>query len=294
MASNRALIGKTYTGETCVMTAASIAAYADATSDPNPRYRGEDAIAPPLSAVIFALKTAALPVTDAALIGDLSRVLKLLHGEQDIRWHRVMRPGDRLTTSATVTSIEEQACGELLEITTNTRDASGAPVVDMTWGFFLRGRGSREAIREARRKKNEAEAAAPAPLATPSGFELAWTVAMDQPARYAEASGDRNPIHVDENVAKMAGLRGVILHGMATMAFAQRAVVDRCLDGDPSRLRRMRVRFTKPVYPGATITARGKEIEHPTGSWSSVARIAFDVRDHAGATILKDGLAEAA
>ena len=43
---------------------------------------------------------------------------------------------------------------------------------------------------------------------------------------YAEASGDHNPIHQDEEVARSVGLPGVIAHGMYTMALAARAVAD--------------------------------------------------------------------
>lgn len=45
-------------------------------------------------------------------------------------------------------------------------------------------------------------------------------------ARYAEASGDTNPIHLDDEIARAVGLPGVIAHGMFTMALAARAVGD--------------------------------------------------------------------
>ena len=51
-----------------------------------------------------------------------------------------------------------------------------------------------------------------------------FTVTRDDLVRYAEASGDHNPIHQDEEVARSVGLPGVIAHGMYTMALAARAV----------------------------------------------------------------------
>src|SRR3954451_8439225 len=51
-----------------------------------------------------------------------------------------------------------------------------------------------------------------------------FTVTRADLARYAEASGDHNPIHQDESVATSVGLPGVIAHGMYTMALAARAV----------------------------------------------------------------------
>jgi acyl dehydratase len=80
----------------------------------------------------------------------------------------------------------------------------------------------------------------------------------DQTFRYAEASGDHNPIHLDAEFARgAAGLPGIIVHGMCTMAFAARAVVDGACGGDPARLRRIRVRFSRPVFPGEALTTRG-------------------------------------
>ena len=53
-----------------------------------------------------------------------------------------------------------------------------------------------------------------------------FTITRADLVRYAEASGDHNPIHQDEEVARSVGLPGVIAHGMYTMALAARAVAD--------------------------------------------------------------------
>jgi acyl dehydratase len=53
-----------------------------------------------------------------------------------------------------------------------------------------------------------------------------FTITRADLAAYAEASGDHNPIHQDEEVARSVGLPGVIAHGMYTMALAARAVTD--------------------------------------------------------------------
>ena len=86
----------------------------------------------------------------------------------------------------------------------------------------------------------------------------------------------------------MAGLKGVILHGLCTMAFAQRAIIDKAAGGDPARLSRMRVRFAKPVYPGETLITRGWSVEKQEGR----SLIGFEVRDANGEWVLKDGTAE--
>ena len=60
--------------------------------------------------------------------------------------------------------------------------------------------------------------------------------------RYAEASGDPNPIHTDPDFAKQVGLPGVILHGLWTMAQVARAH-SAVAGGDPRALRRLEVQF---------------------------------------------------
>jgi acyl dehydratase len=60
--------------------------------------------------------------------------------------------------------------------------------------------------------------------------------------RYAEASGDPNPIHIDGDFAKKVGLPGVILHGLYSMAQVARAHTD-VADGDPRSLKRLAVQF---------------------------------------------------
>src|SRR5688500_17808151 len=60
--------------------------------------------------------------------------------------------------------------------------------------------------------------------------------------RYAGASGDFNPIHIDEEFAKAVGLPGRILHGLWTMAQVARAA-EQAAGGDPTALRRLSVQF---------------------------------------------------
>jgi acyl dehydratase len=66
--------------------------------------------------------------------------------------------------------------------------------------------------------------------------------------RYAEASGDPNPIHTDPEYARNVGLPGVILHGLWTMAQVARANAA-VADGDPRALKRLAVQFRGMGFP---------------------------------------------
>jgi acyl dehydratase len=71
-----------------------------------------------------------------------------------------------------------------------------------------------------------------------------YTVTRADLVAYAEASGDHNPIHQDEDVARSVGLPGVIAHGMYTMALAARAVAEWFPD---HQLVSLGCKFTNPV-----------------------------------------------
>jgi len=73
--------------------------------------------------------------------------------------------------------------------------------------------------------------------------------------RYAGASGDFNPIHHDEEFARSAGNPTVFGHGMLTAGFVGRCVTDFV---GPANLRRYKVRFATRVWPGDTITCKGR------------------------------------
>ena len=77
--------------------------------------------------------------------------------------------------------------------------------------------------------------------------------------RYAEASGDPNPIHTDPEFAKSAGLPGCILHGLWTMAQVARANGEAA--GDPMALKRLSVQFRGMGFPEQEVTVTGTVTE---------------------------------
>jgi len=78
------------------------------------------------------------------------------------------------------------------------------------------------------------------------------TFTREQIAAYAEASGDHNPIHLDDDFARSVGLPGVIAHGMLQMGILATVAADAA--GGPDHLRRLFVRFAGMVEPGDTVT----------------------------------------
>ncbi len=86
--------------------------------------------------------------------------------------------------------------------------------------------------------------------------ELRVTPDKYLPHRYAGASGDFNPIHIDPEFAKNVGLPGSILHGLYSMAQVARAQTE-AAGGDPRALKRLSVQFRGMGFPEQEITVSG-------------------------------------
>lgn len=77
------------------------------------------------------------------------------------------------------------------------------------------------------------------------------------PYRYAGAAEDFNPIHVDAEFARSVGLPGNILHGLYGMGILARALVEQVAEGDPRRLRSLRLQFRGMGFPEREIEITG-------------------------------------
>ena len=102
--------------------------------------------------------------------------------------------------------------------------------------------------------------------------ELKVTPDRYLPHRYAGASGDFNPIHIDPEFARNVGLPGNILHGLYGMAQVARANAA-AAGGDPRRLRRLSVQFRGMGFPEKEITVTGtvKEVRDGVAVIDTVA-----------------------
>ncbi len=82
-------------------------------------------------------------------------------------------------------------------------------------------------------------------------------ITQEQLRRYADASGDHNPIHLDEEVARRVGLNGVIAHGMLSMAFLGQLLEQQLADIPGAFVAALKVRYINMVRLGDTITCEG-------------------------------------
>jgi acyl dehydratase len=117
-------------------------------------------------------------------------------------------------------------------------------------------------------------------------IELKVTPDKYAPHRYAGASGDFNPIHIDVEFAQQVGLPQNILHGLYSMAQVARACVD-AAGGDPRSLRRLSVQFHGMSFPEQEMTVTGTDRDRRDG------RIVVEVvAEQAGNQIIRNAEAE--
>jgi acyl dehydratase len=121
-------------------------------------------------------------------------------------------------------------------------------------------------------------------------FSLSREITREGIKAYADASGDQNPIHQDDAVARAVGLPGVIAHGMLSFGLLSRAITDWL--PDTGRLRRLGARFSTMVRPGDVVTCKGTvaSVDEAAG----VAILNVWVENQSGERVLSHGEAEIA
>ena len=117
---------------------------------------------------------------------------------------------------------------------------------------------------------------------------LSRTVTQEQINAYAEASGDHNPIHVNEEFAKMVGLPGTIAHGLLDMGILADAVTRWA--GGAENLVSLSCRFSKPLFPGDTITCSGRVVD--VDSASGLVTLEVEAESDRGDKVLTNGRAQ--
>jgi acyl dehydratase len=246
------------------VTEAALDAYAEATGD---------VPGGPVFAVVPVWEAIA-PASKSVASEEARRYV--VHYEQDIVLHRPLEAGMTLVSRATPVSILPRPNGTSLVIKTQTRGEDGELVNEQYVTEFFRGVQADEGVGE--RAPDHRLEADGEPVA-----EVTYLVAEDQTARYAAASGDDFAIHLDDEFARQVGLPGRIVHGLCTVAFAGKAVLEAAAVDDPRAVRRIAVRFSAPLFPGESVTTR---------VWKLDGAFGFESVNEQGTPVLKDGRLE--
>ncbi|MBL7204010.1 MAG: SDR family NAD(P)-dependent oxidoreductase [Desulfobacteraceae bacterium] len=177
---------------------------------------------------------------------DLSGIL---HGEQDIIFHNPIPTEGTLSTEGAITHMYDKGAekGALVVAEADTFHSDGQKLFTNIFTLFSRKDGGfggdpgpSETVEFPDRDPDFEEKASPSP---------------DQPLMY-RLSGDVFQLHVDPDFAKASGFEKPIMHGLCTHGFACRAVIKHLFPGEPERMSRFRVRFSRTIYPGVPVTTQ--------------------------------------
>jgi acyl dehydratase len=273
-AFDRAGLGRWTAESRFEVTRERIIEYAKATNDPIEEHLAGD-VAPPVFAIVPVFDSLLEPAVD---IMPVELIPRIVHGEQDFVFHRTIRPGDKLVSRAKMIGWEGLPNGTRSATYLECRTEDGELVNEQYVTTFVRKIDVGETLGElSPGHKFDESLRGEAPVA-----KVVQHVDDDQTFRYSPAAGDPMPIHLDEEIAKMSGLPGIIAHGLCTLAFTSWAVLTEVADSRTERLKRLAVRFSKPVLPGQDISTRIWRAG--AGTYAYETSVGNDV-------VVKDGLA---
>jgi acyl dehydratase len=283
----RVLLGIEYPPTPGVVDADGTIAYARAVDDPNPAtVAGE--VAPPLYTV--SLIFPAWGEANLAMLeeGAIENRRAGVHAEHDVVFHAPLVPGMRIQWTSTGHSVKPTPAGPINTVYTLVSDEHGAPLVEHWWSSLHVGGNLAAHLDPAGYGPDTADHTFPPEARShPIGTHV-FQVAADQSFRYAGASGDRSPMHVDDDAARRAGFPSKFLQGLCTFAMTSGAVVKLGADGDVARLRRLATRFSSPVFPHHDLTVE----LYDAGTNEAGDRVLAFEATSAGQTVLKHGRAE--
>ncbi len=286
MAISSAAVGNSTQPHIFEVTPRRTIAYAAGLGDTNPCYFDDAAmqgiVAHPIFCVALEWPVALDLRQHSRLGGTPDETIRAVHAAQDSTFHRPIRPGDRLRTTASIIQVRAIRPGAFVLTKFETVDDQTAePVVTSYSSAIYRGvavQGENAQIEEPptlTTASNGINSTSPVPI----------PIAREAPHVYTECAQIWNPIHTERRIALDAGLPDIILHGTATWALAASELIQRCADGDPTRLHRIAGHFTAMVIPGTTITLHYDTI----GNGSSA--VAYYVCNAEGAAAISHGLA---
>jgi len=174
--------------------------------------------------------------------------VRVVHGEQGFVIHNPLPVQGEILARTRVTGLIDKGPGKGALMYTEkqvTDAATGDLLATTTSTTFLRGDGG--------------FGGPTGPVRPPADMpETPPDTTVDLPTRpeqalYYRLNGDDNPLHADPAVAEKAGFPRPILHGLCTLGVVTHALVRALGAYDPTRLRRLDLRFSAPVFPGETI-----------------------------------------
>lgn len=191
----------------------------------------------------------ALDVMGIAFSNVKINLAMLLHGEQSIKVHRPLPSTFKGEAAATISQVWDKGKAAVLGVEGTISDKDG-PLVTLESTAFIRGAGGFGGERGPSSDSTKIERPAREP-----DFVEEYTTNMNQAALY-RLTGDRNPIHIDPQFAKLGGFDKPFLHGLCTYGIAGRHIVKSLCGNNAERFVSMTGRFASQVWMGDQVITK--------------------------------------
>ena len=172
----------------------------------------------------------------------------LLHGEQSITLHRAIPPEAKVKITGRVAEVWDKGKAAVIGCEGIVEDEQGL-LLTAKATLFIRGAGGFGG------ERGPSTQTVNVPPDRKPDHVVEDVTRPEQGAIY-RLSGDRNPIHIDPDFAKMAGFEKPFVHGLCTYGFVGRAILKALCGGDPTRFLHFEARFADQVYFGDTIITK--------------------------------------
>jgi acyl dehydratase len=200
--------------------------------------------------------------------GSAVNLFKIVHAESEFIFHHHVEALTKIVCRVELQSVEQTPAGEMIVFVSSLSE-SGTLLLERRDGFIVR-----TSKKYSHHASEELKGTVIAEVETHKG----------QSREYARASLDTNYIHTSRLFARLMGFKGVILHGLCTMSLVSHAIVRGSAFNDPKRLKRISVRFSKPVYPGERL--------YLVRNASENSALHFEIHNSKGIPVIRNGQAE--
>jgi acyl dehydratase len=264
---------------------AAIAAYAAATGDRTAGVLAGDAV-PVMFPVILVF--AAQEAARADLPSDIwPRVRGGVHGEHDIVIHRPLVPGETLLTRSRISAVRTSRAGTQVVMQFEQSDTDGSVAVEQWWTMVLLGLSGVADL-----GTMPADHRFPDRARTRRIGSVSHYIDNDMANRYGAVSGDWADHHFDIDAARSAGFDFVFTHGLCTMAICAHRLLDLLGVDDPSRVRRVAVRFASPTPLDCDLTINAFGIGEHSVAFEATAHARSDPGQTKNTTTITHGRLE--
>jgi acyl dehydratase len=229
------------------LDAAAIEQYATATNDTNAPVLAGTAVPATFPVIlIFDAQWAA----NAAVPKSVYRSGRNgVHGEHEVLLHRPLVPGEQLDTYSEPFAVRNTRAGARVVLHMEQYGGDGDLAVEHWWTIFFPGCEELADVGPEPPDHTFPEDARERRVGSATQH-----VDVDAATRYAEVSNDWSAHHFELDAARNSGVDYLFAHGLCTMAMCAQAAVAMVADGDPSRVRRVAVRFASPTRLDADLT----------------------------------------